>query len=652
MKKTLKIFSKIFVLAIAAVVICTFDASAATKKSKTTKKTTTPVATTVIVDNKTSKFNETLSDISAAATDTSESDRAERVRRQRALLDGAGNKDSSPKGPSVTGANTCDTALRKCMAEKCGDDFTKCSKDSTTIWGDKMDSCRRQTQCTGHEYALLAPEILADRDANERMAYYQSVVSCGNRYNSCIFAECGTTLNKCLSKSDGDRAVSKCESVAKSCKEQDSGLASRVMTVFATMRKIAQAQAVKDEKRLYELRDLMRNQCKRFGAMFDERTLDCVYTVNFFAGDDNKTPKASKKLYAGDTFQCNANWFGIDVTTFKENAYRLTRSQTAASSAMLGAGVGTAAGLLSSGAIGRALETQKAAKAVKEAKEAEENGGEGEGQGEGGGSNGGGDGSSSGSRNGSSSGGNSNGNNNNQNISPFPCPSFSDDPEQCNSYDNCFYVEGRGAGCEDNPTFTQQQDQGQQEQQNNNNNNNNTQNTVNLNFVVVAHNTDVKLKNVTLTCTYTDSNGQNKRFSETPNIINHHIKRRNVPKDAECTLTGGPCDPKTATAAAFANGSAASSRVLMRCRTIEECITGHGTWKGTNDEYGSCETLEDKCAKKTTAEKCATVRRCSWTPDNGGKCVPSSTLQTTLAPRRATSITSSTPTAPTLQPRQ
>ena len=368
MRKTRNILSKIFVVAIAACALYTADSYAATKTTKSKTKSTTSSTKTVVVDNKTSQFNEVFSDLGAKTADTTSSDLADRVRRQRALLDNKGKapSDGGKSSSGVTGANACDANLRKCMAEKCGADFTKCSKDSTTIWGEKMDSCRRKTECSGHEYSLLAPEILADRDFNERMTYYNSVISCGNRYNACVFAECGTTLEKCLSKSDGDRAISKCGTIAKECKEQDSGMASRIMTVFGDLRTIAQAQAEKDEKRLYELRDLMRTQCNRLGAMFDERTLDCVYTVNFFAGDNTSTPTSSKKLYAGDSFQCNANWFGVDVTTFKENAYRLTRSQTAASSAMLGAGVGTAAGLLSSGAIGRALETQKAEKAAKE----------------------------------------------------------------------------------------------------------------------------------------------------------------------------------------------------------------------------------------------------------------------------------------------
>ena len=321
----------------------------------------------IVVDNKTSQFDDILSDIAGVTPDSSASDLAERVRQQRALLDGASKTLADSDGVKM-GANACDAGLRKCMSEKCGNDFTKCANDSTAIWGDKMDSCRRTTNCSGHEYNLLAPEIMADRDMNVRMSYYNSVLNCGNRYNSCIFNECGKYMDKCLAKSDGDRAIAKCESIARECREQDNGLASRVMSVFGGLRTIATDQVKKDEARLYELRDLMRAQCERLGAMFDERTLDCVYTVNFFAGDDTETPKASKKLYAGDTFQCNANWFGVDVTTFKENAYRLTRAQTSASAGAMGAGVGTAAGLISSGAIDRAIATQRAEVALNEAK--------------------------------------------------------------------------------------------------------------------------------------------------------------------------------------------------------------------------------------------------------------------------------------------
>lgn len=346
MKTNLKIFCGLSIFAIIAVANITH------------------AATTSVVNNKTSKFNDVLSEMGASTTDSSNAALAETIRRQRALLDAAGDTGATG-GTNITTANACDAALRKCMSEKCGADFTKCASDSTTVWGNKMDACRRNTKCTGHEYTLLAPEILADRDAAIELSYYNSVVNCGNRYNNCVFGICGKSLENCLSKSAGDSAIAKCKSIADECREQDNGLAARVMGVFGDRRNIAATEAQKQEKRLYELRDLMRTQCTRFGAMFDERTLDCVYTVNFFAGTDN-TLMASKKLYSGDTFQCTPDWFGVDITTYMENAARLTRSQTSASAAAMGAGLGTAASLWTSGAVTRAMDTQNAEKQAKE----------------------------------------------------------------------------------------------------------------------------------------------------------------------------------------------------------------------------------------------------------------------------------------------
>lgn len=318
------------------------------------------------VDNKSSKFGDVLSEMSSGATNTGTSNLADAIRRQREMLDNtpaSGSSSNSRQNASVA----CDKELRQCMQSKCGEDFTKCANDTTVTWGNKLDTCRSKTTCTSHEYALIAPEIAADRDMNVKLSYYQSVLDCGTEYNTCIFAECGNALDKCIAKSDEDRAVSKCDSIAKNCREQDSGLASRFMDIFGKKRVVAKLQAEKDEARLYELREAMRASCQRLGAMFDDRTLDCVFTVNFFAGEDTSHPMASKKLYAGDSFQCTPEWFGVDVTTYKENAYRTTRAQTSASSAMLGAGLGTAAGLISSGAIDRAKETNKAKKDAKTA---------------------------------------------------------------------------------------------------------------------------------------------------------------------------------------------------------------------------------------------------------------------------------------------
>lgn len=324
----------------------------------------------VVITDKSAQFASAVSSSGTTASNNSaDTELAEQIRRQRAALDAAdttNTANASATKSSVSGQNACDATLRACMQNKCGNDFTKCSGDTDTTWGTKMDTCRRDTECTGNEYKLFATEIKADRDLNALLASYNKILDCGNRYNKCITNQCGNTYSKCLGKSAGDNAISACASIADECRAADSGLASRTMGAFATLRQGAEVQIQSDEKRLYALRDQMATVCKRLGAMFDERSLDCVYTVNFWAGDSD-VPYASKKAYAGATFDCDQNWFGIDITTFKENAYRLTRSQKSATAGMLGAGVGVATGAITSGAIGRAIDTQKAKNALKDA---------------------------------------------------------------------------------------------------------------------------------------------------------------------------------------------------------------------------------------------------------------------------------------------
>lgn len=324
----------------------------------------------VVITDKSAQFASAVNSAGITTTsNSSDTELAEQIRRTRAALDAAdatNTANASATKSMARGQNACDATLRACMKNKCGNDFTKCSGDTDTTWGTKMDACRRDTECTGNEYKLFATEIKADRDLNALLASYNKILDCGNQYNKCIINQCGNTYSKCLGKSAGDNAISNCASIANECKSADSGLASRTMSAFATLRQGAEVQIQSDEKRLYALRDQMATVCKRLGAMFDERSLDCVYTVNFWAGDGD-VPYASKKAYAGATFDCDQNWFGIDITTFKENAYRLTRSQKSATAAMLGAGVGVATGAITSGAIGRAIDTQKAKNALKDA---------------------------------------------------------------------------------------------------------------------------------------------------------------------------------------------------------------------------------------------------------------------------------------------
>jgi len=341
----------------------TTESKAVSPESAPQESTSTPE---IIISNKSNQFESAISAVMESAVP--DNSFAEQIRKQRAALaasEASMATASAQKNAIATNSSSCDIALRKCMTETCGADFTKCALDGDTIFGDKLNRCRKDSNCSGEEFSLFTTEIKADRDMNVRLSSYNNVIDCGNSYNACIVNECGTTYNKCLGKANADTAIQKCANIARECTEADSGLASRFGTAIGKLRESAESDVKRDEERMYKLRDSMRTSCEKLGATFDERTFDCVYTVNFFAGENQSTPTASRKRYAGDSFVCMQEWFGVNATTYQENAYRETRSQTAASSAMLGSGLGTAAGLISSGAIDRALDTQKAKEETK-----------------------------------------------------------------------------------------------------------------------------------------------------------------------------------------------------------------------------------------------------------------------------------------------
>ena len=326
-------------------------------------------ASNTVSVNKSSTFSTKLSKSTPSSSSSSDSALAAQIRAQRAARDARDAQDDvATRIQSSASSNNCDVNLRKCIESRCGGDtYSKCATDSDTIFSDKLNACRKDANCTAHEFTLFTTQIKEDKKQAITLSLYNETINCGNAYNDCIITECGKKFDKCLSKSAGDKAIDKCKSIAKDCTEADSGLTSRIGRVFGIVRTDAEKQIKADEQKLYTLRDQMRSSCSTLGALFDERSLDCVFTVNFFSGEDQSHPTASKKLYAGSLFDCTPDWFGIDVTTFKENAYRATRAQTAASSAMLGSGVGTAVGALTSGAIDRAIDSKKSKDALEQA---------------------------------------------------------------------------------------------------------------------------------------------------------------------------------------------------------------------------------------------------------------------------------------------
>ncbi len=300
--------------------------------------------TPVVDTEKSEKFNIALDGVSASSE--KESDLTKLIESQRAadaenII--ATSSAARTVAATTSGRNNCDENMRACMKEKCGDNFANCALDSDILWGQKMESCRLTAKCTGAEYAAFAPEIKADRDTHQLLGGFVQTQDCGSRYNECIVSGCGTQLDKCLNKTAGNKVISDCNKIADECRTADSGLAARAIGVFGTLRQDAEKQIVTDEAELYALRDKMTQKCKGMGAMFDDRSFDCVFSAQFWTPDTNG-PMASRKIYAGNTFDCTQDWFGVDVTTYLENAARITREQQGTTNALLGAGAGTLAG--------------------------------------------------------------------------------------------------------------------------------------------------------------------------------------------------------------------------------------------------------------------------------------------------------------------
>ena len=322
-----------------------------------------------IITNKSSTFSTKMAnDDPMLYSEDSDSELAKQIRAQRDAIERRdtqyGINTDLQRG---TTRNNCDVDLRNCMESKCGNTYAKCATDSEIIFSDKLNACKKNTNCTAHEFNVFVNEIKEDKAQAIKLYAYNQTINCGNEYKDCIINECGRKFDKCLGKPNGDKALSKCKDIATKCNEYDSGLVGRIGKVFGIVRQDAEKQIKADEKKLYSLRDQMQASCESLGATFDLRSFDCVFSVLFKSGsDDSEKITASKKLYAGSLFDCTPDWFGIDVTTFKENAYRATRAQHAATGAVAGAGAGIAVGSIASGALDRAIDSQRKEKALKE----------------------------------------------------------------------------------------------------------------------------------------------------------------------------------------------------------------------------------------------------------------------------------------------
>ena len=153
------------------------ETSETTETSESIETTETPDIT---ITDKTSEFDEILGTSVSSAVDVGSNTLAEQIRAQRAALDALDATTATTQqmqSALSTGQNACDANLRACMAEKCGSDFTKCAGDTDTLFGTKLDACRRNLPCSGEEYQLFTTQIKADRDLNTKLSLYNKTIA-------------------------------------------------------------------------------------------------------------------------------------------------------------------------------------------------------------------------------------------------------------------------------------------------------------------------------------------------------------------------------------------------------------------------------------------------------------------------------------------
>lgn len=306
-----------------------------------------------------SNFARQMESITAApAVDT----RAEARERIEAREQAEAAAVAFNRGIAAAAKSKCETELTKCVIEDCGADMQKCSNDADALWSARFQRCRTKVDCTGAELSVYGDIIKEDIRVDAKIALAQKVVEGNNAYSRCLQQQCGadsTSLiegrvgfNGCMTQVKINNAINACKGVYEKYREYDSGLQQRFTGVMGLLRSEKEKNIAVLQKELDTIMPQMRTLCTQTGAMFDERSAECVFTAMLSVEDPNNGRRytaGNKKIMPGSEYQCSDRWFGVDVTQYLINSAHLTATQRAASSAFMGAGVGVGLSALTRG---------------------------------------------------------------------------------------------------------------------------------------------------------------------------------------------------------------------------------------------------------------------------------------------------------------
>jgi outer membrane protein OmpA-like peptidoglycan-associated protein len=264
------------------------------------------------------------------------------------------------RGIASASKSKCENELMNCVVEDCGADFQKCTGDGDGVWSARFQKCRVKTSCTGAELSVYGDIIREDIKVDSQIRLMQLIIQGNNAYSRCLQNQCATTqgtplegmigFNACVTQGRINAALTACQAVYEKFRPYDSGLQARFTSMMGMLRAEKEKRIAELQKELDAMMPKMRDECKRAGAVFDDRSGECVFTafLSVEANGRRYTP-ASKKIVPGSQFQCTDQWFGVDVTTYLKNAISLTVEQKTASAAFMGAGLGVGASVLTSG---------------------------------------------------------------------------------------------------------------------------------------------------------------------------------------------------------------------------------------------------------------------------------------------------------------
>lgn len=239
---------------------------------------------------------------------------------------------------------SCDETWRQCLqgSDVCGTNYILCTTLSPIEFSNRISVCPKKIgDCTVSNATVK--EVINNKDDYMKVSKADSILECGETMSNCIMDICGKGFTKCAKSISV--AKTNCGYIADECSRVDPALWVRTATALNFAKGQMNAEITKIENRMAEIESELRAECSKNNFAFDSSKMQCIGVVDFNAMG---MVLQSKRMSAGSVGNCSDEFFGLDITTYRQNAANETIKQKTVSNtisgAMLGMGVGSLAG--------------------------------------------------------------------------------------------------------------------------------------------------------------------------------------------------------------------------------------------------------------------------------------------------------------------